>query len=1644
MNLPRKKRDETSATITPTLILIVVCSGLFVLTAAASDPDWWTTRGALAPEFTTNGDGTVTQNYLPTTNRAVTEGQLKQFTARAVDELNADLPGGAGSQLGNLVAGWSNAYAAGQFSQSNPDPTNSYAIDESQLKYVGNLVWSRLVAGGYTNAVPSWLAQNSSYDRNLVTVPEIKTVFNFELPKIPAPTPTFNPMAGTYVASQIVTITSTPGSTIYYTTDGSTPVPGQSTSMTSGSSILVRDSETIQAVSEALGYQSSGTATASYTIQMGAPTQLTVTPQGASELTLNWINNASGDSSIIVEESTDGGNTWTAIATLDPSTTSYSVNGLNSSAYMFNVVASNGTQQSTSASSTGTTPESSTPIISTGVYDSSGHMNLSWNTVWGATSYIIDREYVPTATWTTGFDTTSSTSYIDTSVWTGGYRYRVSAVTSTGVSGYSNVFPASQYAVIDLGENPNGIEGGDVFINNSGTVVSTDDSGLYEWQGGAKSYLLNTPAVPGQVFLDDENEAAAMDQGGAIHYWSANKSQTMLSYGDGIYPAMSCLDNGAVYGWEVFSAEYCDSDGTFIEYEPYEDGVVWSGGFGPSETGDIFTVDGTFGVQGQYKQAIESCGGHQLIGTGDVGDSRVLDFFTLYNWTEYVDGRYIYSDDGNGWWDPTSIFEDNPTINSQGEILGYGGAALNWCGPILQEPNGATTILPCDGIVLNGATTSITETDGTTQSVPNPQILGLYPGLIGISGPTLMERSSPSASYSWLCLNDIVAEGSNYLIQPVDSCGINDADMIAITGVPLQNGIPQTDSSGAWASHTLALLPMELKSNDRMITGSVQLPQSWTGISLHFVNTTTGQDLGTFNNIVENMNATTPAFKIYNTKEDMFSDAEAQQDLAGTLDSSVTQQKVVFYKDDNNPQLLHFATTFDSLGTVQVQILQNGTQIGYNAITLTADTNFSSVISEVDNRITSPSTAPVVDPTDPNDPAGSGGNGGSNLIVAQEPGSMSNPGTIDPNESDPTQLVLPLHTGTALPAATDNDLSLVTLRRPIGLTYNTGTITLAVSSPSSVTLFSSDASHILVNYSVDLAAPVGDLAALATGNAQVWVRGAAPNSDVTLTYTYTDANGVVQQTSALQLSVSTSGAMVWPGAMRDMPLFCGTGAQGINGSAMSLMSMKVWSSVAQAAPTPPSNIKNDGLTTKVMLAVFGLVTNQLTAEYYIGVAHGFGGAAYGDLNTLGNIVITAYIANDPIGQLYLAHEAYATANSIYQSLYQLSQLTLAQQQQVLNSLVISAGIQVAGAVFQWQSLTPNQQQTDIEYAQGYVTGYLLEQVVVCLGTAGGAEALKGAIVAAEAGNVAVTMAKPLQVIDTAVTVAAESDPANVALAKDAFEKGAAEVYPGLNLTDGEAIANGLAPLDSTNGQSTLQAFTQEVDQYTKGTQWSLQGKDAFVHLADLLNKLGPQASAKAVKGLARTFGRLIVAGQPDRYLDLLQLFKDSSGNIDATNLNATLEAAYDALAADTQPGPSVFLEGMDAIHGTGYRYADNLSFLTGQGGTFPVNNGTGWWCSFDEFSSALEAQTKLQLPAENSARYRIEFDLAPVTDEIRLPYGNNDSASYFEPVARDHPNLPTPGAGVGGGTQVKITGSGGIRVKAIFDYQIGQYISIPQ
>jgi hypothetical protein len=140
----------------------------------------------MAEQVVTN-DGVVTTNYVPDPYAAVTQGQLKQFTARAVNYLNANLSGGAGTNLNTMVSNWAEDYATNGYATNTANPTMPYkpsdltAMNVGQLKSIAGSVYGRLSAVGYTELAPSWLHQNTNTDNMVANLGQLKQVFDFDL-----------------------------------------------------------------------------------------------------------------------------------------------------------------------------------------------------------------------------------------------------------------------------------------------------------------------------------------------------------------------------------------------------------------------------------------------------------------------------------------------------------------------------------------------------------------------------------------------------------------------------------------------------------------------------------------------------------------------------------------------------------------------------------------------------------------------------------------------------------------------------------------------------------------------------------------------------------------------------------------------------------------------------------------------------------------------------------------------------------------------------------------------------------------------------------------------------------------------------------------------------------------------------------------------------------------------------------------------------------------------------------------------------------------------------------------------------------------------------------------------------------------------
>ena len=104
----------------------------------------------------------------------------------------------------------------------------------------------------------------------------------------------------------------------------------------------------------------------------------------------------------------------------------------------------------------------------------------------------------------------------------------------------------------------------------------------------------------------------------------------------------------------------------------------------------------------------------------------------------------------------------------------------------------------------------------------------------------------------------------------------------------------------------------------------------------------------------------------------------------------------------------------------------------------------------------------------------------------------------------------------------------------------------------------------------------------------------------------------------------------------------------------------------------------------------------------------------------------------------------------------------------------------------------------------------------------------------------------------------------------------------------------------------------------------------------------------------------------------------------------------------------------EVIPAKGYRYISSdteyLSEMT-KTGKVPASD-TGTYISFKKIDSPATAKSALQLPPQNNASIRLEFDTGQIAGEMRVPRGQYDTADYLEPITRDFPEF-----GQGGGHQ---------------------------
>jgi hypothetical protein len=126
-------------------------------------PGWWSQHNVLT-------QNAASDDYAPANH-----GQLKNIAKAAVAEMDAKLPGGAGTELRSLIAGWSSPTAQ----------TNDFAaVNLGQLKTVAKPFYDRLIAAGLTAQYPWTNGPNQPDDFAIANVGQVKNVFSFDLPAV--------------------------------------------------------------------------------------------------------------------------------------------------------------------------------------------------------------------------------------------------------------------------------------------------------------------------------------------------------------------------------------------------------------------------------------------------------------------------------------------------------------------------------------------------------------------------------------------------------------------------------------------------------------------------------------------------------------------------------------------------------------------------------------------------------------------------------------------------------------------------------------------------------------------------------------------------------------------------------------------------------------------------------------------------------------------------------------------------------------------------------------------------------------------------------------------------------------------------------------------------------------------------------------------------------------------------------------------------------------------------------------------------------------------------------------------------------------------------------------------------------------------
>ena len=165
----------------------LIASAVLGTVVYAASPSWWKARGVMPEAYDEESAEAREENF-----EAAKLGQLMNFAEKAAEELNENVPGGAGDAITELISGFK------KYDPEDPD-ANYQALTAERLKTVAAVFYDRLaelpetyvsygsevVANGkYPRVQEEGTTEEVASDDSVVNVGQLKNTFAWSLTSV--------------------------------------------------------------------------------------------------------------------------------------------------------------------------------------------------------------------------------------------------------------------------------------------------------------------------------------------------------------------------------------------------------------------------------------------------------------------------------------------------------------------------------------------------------------------------------------------------------------------------------------------------------------------------------------------------------------------------------------------------------------------------------------------------------------------------------------------------------------------------------------------------------------------------------------------------------------------------------------------------------------------------------------------------------------------------------------------------------------------------------------------------------------------------------------------------------------------------------------------------------------------------------------------------------------------------------------------------------------------------------------------------------------------------------------------------------------------------------------------------------------------